>query len=567
MTDEPLDSGALSETGQSSRANEARTAQGLGQFASASGVMAVGTIASRATGVVRDIAIGAAIGVAVLGDTFTVANTIPNTIYAMLAGGVISAVFVPQLVRHLKEDDDGGDLYTQRLLTLATLGLAAITVVAVVAAPWIVRLFATSAWTDEDFHVSTLFAVFCLPQILFYGLYTMFQQVLNARGHFAAPMFAPILNNLVAIATCGVFIAVVGGAALTTSTITDGQIALLGLGTTAGIAAQALVLVPVMRRTGFRWRPRFDFRNAGLGRAGSLAKWSLVYVATSQIAFIVIVRLATRANTLDVDGAANVGLASYQKANLVFQLPQSVITLSVVTAMLPALSAHAIGGQLRRLSGDLLSGMRLALVGIVPATVALLVLAPSMCLVLFGYGETSAADARAIGHVAQFFVLGLIPYTVFFVLIRGFFALEDTRTPALVNLALNVLNVVLALAFFAAASDAFKVQALAATYLPTYAFAAVAAWFLLRRRVPDLEAFATVRTGVRLLVAAVPTGLLMWACSAGAVQVLGDSHLAALVGIALALTLGGLLFVALTRRLRVEEMAALTGLVRGKIGR
>lgn len=546
---------------------QAGAPSGMNQVARASGVMAVGTMASRVTGVLRDTALGAALGTAVLGDTFAVANTIPNTIYALLAGGAISAVFVPQLVRHLKEDADRGEVYTQRLLTLATTALLGITVAAVLLAPLIVRLFATPTWSPQDFDVATLFAIFCLPQILFYGLYTMFQQVLNARGHFAAPMFAPILNNLVVIATCALFIAVVAGSTLTTTTITNGQITLLGVGTTLGIAVQALVLVPVMRRTGFRWKTRFDFRNAGLGRAGSLAKWTFVYVATSQIVFVVISRLATRANTLGEDGTANVGLVSYLRANLLFQLPQSVITLSVVTALLPALSAHAIGGQLRRLSDDLTSGLRLVLVGIVPATAALLVLAPRICLVLFGWGETTAADALAIGSVTQFFVLGLIPYTVFFVLIRGYFALEDTRTPALVNLALNVVNVVLAVVFFALASEAHKVQALAAAYLPTYLFAALVTWWLLARRIGGLPARDTLRTGVRLVVAVLPATLLMWLSATAATALLGDSRFGALVGIAAALVLGGPAFVALARRMRVEEVGSLLALVRGRFGR
>ena len=166
--------------------------------------MAVGTIVSRVTGVLRDTALGAALGTAVLGDTFAVANTIPNTIYALLAGGAISAVFVPQLVRHLKEDDDGGDglhpaaadprdaraRRDHRARRRArTVHRAAVRDVDV-----------DRARTSTSRRCSR---VFCLPQILFYGLYTMFQQVLNARGHFAAPMFAPILNNVVVIATCG----------------------------------------------------------------------------------------------------------------------------------------------------------------------------------------------------------------------------------------------------------------------------------------------------------------------------------------------------------------------------
>jgi putative peptidoglycan lipid II flippase len=557
-------SGADESGADESGVDERGVVAGLG---GASGVMAVGTMASRLTGVLRDTALGAALGTAVLADTYTVANTIPNTIYALLAGGAITAVFVPQLVRHLKEDEDGGTVYTQRLLTLATLLLLAVSVLAVVFAPWIVRLYATSDWSADDFAVSTAFARYCLPEILFYGLFTMFQQVLNARGKFAAPMFAPILNNVVVIATCGLFAVVVGGNALTTSTITDGQIALLGLGTLVGIAVQALVLVPVMRRAGFRWRPRFDFRNAGLGRVGTLASWTFVYVATNQLVFLVIARLATSANTLDGTGDADVGLTSYLRAFLVFVLPHSVITLSVVTALMPRMAGHAIGGRLRQVADDLTGGLRLSLVGIVPATAALVVLAPLVAVVLFGYGATDIADARAIGSVTQLFVLGLVPYTVFFVLVRGYYALEDTRTPALVNLLLNALNVAGALLLFSLAPDDLKVQALAAAYLPAYTVAAVVMWVLLSRRLGGLEVFTTVQALVRLIVAAVPAGLLMLLVSWAATTALGSGRLGSLVGILVALPLGAGLFLLVARRLRVEEISELGALVRSRLGR
>lgn len=534
----------------------------------ASGVMAVGTLVSRFTGVLRDTAIGAALGTAVLADTYAVANTIPNTIYALLAGGAITAVFVPQLVRHLAEDEDGGVRYTQRLLTLSTLLLLGVAVVAVLLAPVIVRAYATSSWTEEDFAVATTFARYCLPQILFYGLFTMFQQVLNARGHFAAPMFAPILNNLAVIATCGAFVVMVGDGALTTRSITQGEVALLGLGTLGGIVAQALVLVPVMRGVGFRWRPRFDFRNAGLGKVGTLASWTFVYVATNQVVFLVIARLATSANTStpEADGA-DVGFASYLRAYLIFVLPHSVITLSVVTALMPRMSSHAIAGRMRAVADDLGGAMRLALVAIVPAAVALLVLAPRVSVVLFGYGQTGRDDAAAIGAVTQLFVLGLVPFTVFFVLVRGFYALEDTRTPALINVVLNLVNVGAAVLFFSLAPDEYKVHAIAAAYLPTYTVAAVLSWRVLSGRIGGLPAFRTVQTCVRLLVAAVPAGLLMLGLATAASAWLGDGRLGSLVAVAVGLTTGVVVYALVARRLRVAEIGELAGLVRGRLGR
>ena len=196
------------------------------------GGMAVGTIVSRITGVVRDMLISAALGVGVLADTFTTANTIPNIIYILAVGGALNAVFVPQLVRHARSDADQGDGYADRLLTLVGLVLLGVTVLAVALAPWIVGIYARS-FSATDLEVSAAFARYCLPQILFYGVFTMLTQVLNSRGSFIAPAYAPVVNNLVMSSAAVLFLAS-AGANPTTATISSSEIRLLGLGATLG---------------------------------------------------------------------------------------------------------------------------------------------------------------------------------------------------------------------------------------------------------------------------------------------------------------------------------------------
>ncbi len=231
-----------------------------------SGVMAAGTVVSRVLGFARNTVLAAAIGTDLVATTYNVANTIPNILYILIAGGVLNAVFVPQLVRAMKHGD-GGQGYTDRLLTLAGLVLLGLTVLATAAAPLLIALYTPSNWGDEDVATATAFAFWCLPQIAFYGLYAMLGQVLNARGSFGPMMWAPIVNNLVAIATGLLFIAVFTVDFKDPGSVSAAAIALLGGGATLGVALQALVLVPVLRRTGFRYKPRFDFRGAGLGKA------------------------------------------------------------------------------------------------------------------------------------------------------------------------------------------------------------------------------------------------------------------------------------------------------------
>src|SRR4051812_7365161 len=255
--------------------------------------MAAGTIASRALGFVRSIVLAAAIGTALVGTTYAVANTIPNIVYLLLLGGVINSVFVPQLVRSAKEDPDGGQAYTDRLLTLTALALLAIAVVATVAAPLLIDAYASSDWTSRDKAVATAFAYWCLPQIFFYGIYTMLGQVLNSRRSFGPMMWAPIANNVIVIAVALAFLAFGTVDVEDPSSLSTGEIAFLGLGTTLGVVVQALVLVPAVVAGDFRFRPRFGFRGYGLGHAMRLGKWAVGFVLVNQGSFIVVTRLAT----------------------------------------------------------------------------------------------------------------------------------------------------------------------------------------------------------------------------------------------------------------------------------
>ena len=531
-----------------------------------SGGMAVGTIVSRITGVVRDILLSAALGVGVLADTFTTANTLPNIIYILAVGGALNAVFVPQLVRHARSDSDGGDGYADRLLTLVGLVLLGVTVLAVALAPWIVGLYGRS-FDTQDLAVSAAFARYCLPQILFYGIFTMLTQVLNSRGSFAAPAYAPVANNLVMSAAAILFLHTVG-LDPTTATISSSEIALLGIGATLGVAVQAIVLIPFAWRVGYHWRPRFDFRGHGLGHAWRLARWTIAFVAVNQVTYLVIVNLANAANVLAQDnGGVSAGFASYTRAHLLFILPHSVVTVSLAAALLPRMSAAAHAGDLRGVGADVAQGLRTASAFVVPTAAALVLLGPRITQVLTAYGSTSQAEAAQIGVVVQMFALGLVPFTVFYLALRGYFALENTRTPFWLNVVLNLLNAAFALTLYLVVPDSFKVPALALGYSLAYVVTAVVTWQRLGRRLGGLETHQTVRTLVRLALAAGLACVPAYVVAVGLTHALGTTNLATLLQLLAALVAGGAAFVWLALRMRVTEVSELITLLAGRVSR
>lgn len=468
-----------------------------------SALMAVGTITSRATGLVRDMALVAAIGFGTLADTYSLGNSLPNIIYILVAGGALNAVFIPQLVRHMKDDPDGGHGYANRLLRVVSLSTLVLTIAAVLAAPWIVQLYATSQYSAREFDLAVAFARLCLPQIVFYGLYTMFSQVLNARGHFGSPMFAPIVNNVVVIFASLAFLWVAGDQ-VDVLTITDGQVLWLGIMSTLGVAGQALVLIPVLLRSGFRFGYVKGLRGFGLAHTGRLALWTIGLVLVNQLGFIVVTRLATLANVLASEAQVVAqGLTTYQKAYLVFMLPHSVITISIMTALLPRMSRAAAERDMPKVGAYISDGLRLVSVLIIPAAVSLGVAGPMIATVIFGFGAGSGIAATYAGIVVMAFAVGLLPFSLFYVLLRGWYSVEDTKTPFFLTIVYNVLMVGISLPLFNAAPVESKVVALALGYSLAYWLTFGIAWVVLSRRITGMPNRATMWIIMRLLIAGV----------------------------------------------------------------
>lgn len=529
-----------------------------------SAIMASGTIISRLTGVIRDIVVAAAIGSAIVADAYYLGNSLPNIIYILVIGGALNAIFVPQLIRHMKNDKDGGDGYAHRLITLVGLVLLLLAILSIILAPLIVDLYATSEFDAQEREVAIAFTRFCLPQIMFYGLYTMFSQVLNARMHFAAPMFAPIINNLVVIGTAITFIVMMVGT-VTVQNITPSQVALLGLGTTIGVVAQALVLVPFMIKYGYHYRPKFDFRGYGLRKSGTLAGWTIGLVLVNQIGFLVITRLATHANVIAQSmGDFSQGLATYQRAFLVFMLPHSVITISLVTALLPRMSQSAADGKLSEVADKVAGGMRVITALLAPCAAVIGFFGPALGTIFFGFGANAGEPAAYTGIVVSMFAIGLLPFSLFYTLLRGWYSVEDTRTPFLVTVGYNIFAIPLTIYLANIAPDNYKVAALALAYSLAYWVALVFTWFWLKHRLGSLDSLRTISTLVRALVAAVAAAAIglvvaIWAVGTAhgdsfSVDILSHSWWTAFATLAVGGIVTLVLYLLFARILRIHEV-------------
>ncbi|CAL9274994.1 murein biosynthesis integral membrane protein MurJ [Streptomyces rochei] len=539
-----------------------------GGLLKSSAVMAAGTMVSRLTGFIRSAMIVSALGLALLGESFQIAYQLPTMIYILTVGGGLNSVFVPQLVRAMKEDDDGGEAYANRLLTLVMVALGLLTALGMLAAPLLVRALsnpvASNAAANET---AVTFTRYFLPSIFFMGVHVVMGQILNARGRFGAMMWTPVLNNIVIIVTLGMFLWVYGTAAdsgMTVESIPPEGERLLGIGILLGLVVQALAMIPYLRETGFKLRLRFDWKGHGLGKAAMLAKWTILFVLANQAGALVVIQLAT-ASVTDTD-LAGTGYSAYANAQLIWGLPQAIITVSLMAALLPRISRSAAeedGGAVR---DDISQGLRTTAVAIVPVSFGFVALGIPMCTLIFGSSGTGAATN--MGYMLMAFGLGLIPYSVQYVVLRAFYAYEDTRTPFYNTVIVAVVNAAASGLCYLLLPSRWAVVGMAASYGLAYVIGVGVAWRRLRKRLGgDLDGARVLRTYARLCIASVPAALISGAACYGISRTLGlgvlGSFAALLAG---GVLLFGVFFVA-ARRMRIEEVNSLVGMVRGRLGR
>jgi putative peptidoglycan lipid II flippase len=535
--------------------------RGSGGLLRAAGTMAVATLVSRVTGLLRTVVLVAALGVGLVGDAYNVANTLPNIVYELLLGGVLTSVIVPLLVHAQERDGDRGVAYAQRLATLATVALAGVTLLAVLVAPLLTRLYGITG-NPEQVDLANWLARILLVEIVFYGVGAIVQAILNSRDVFGPPAWAPVLNNVVVIATGLLFIAASGPGELTPATITPGQVWLLGIGTTLGIAVQALVLLPSLRRAGVPLRPRWGLRNTGLREAGTLSLWVVGYVAVSQIGVVVAMRIANAAGR-----EGGLGSWAFANASLLFQMPYGIIGVALLTALVPRMSRAAARHDVPGVVEDLSLGTRLSALGLLPVTAVLTVLGPALGVVAFARGLTTPAEAAGIGTALAVGAFGLLPMAVTLLQLRVFYAMKDARTPTLIQVGMVAVRVPLLLLVPVLVGPEQVVAGLMLATGITYVAGWVLGHVVLRRRLGELRTRTTLLPVATIAAVSAAAGLLGWLVIRLVDGLVGNSVAGSLAAVVIGTVVIGVAAVSGLALARVPELREPLAAVRARLGR
>lgn len=449
------------------------------------GSMAIATLLSRITGFIRTVLIGAALGGAVA-SAFNTANQLPNLITEIVLGSVLTALVVPVLVRAEKEDPDRGAAFMRKLFTLTFALLLVVTVAAVAFAPWLTRML-----LDDDGKVNvvqaTAFAYLVLPQIFFYGMFSLFMAILNTKEHFRPGAWAPVANNIVSIAVLLAYIALPGQLnPATPASVSNPHVLLLGLGTTLGVAVQCAIMLPAIRRLGIDLRPLWGI-DERLKIFGGMALAIVAYVAVSQLGYAVTTRIASRA-----DSAAPF---IYQQHWMLLQVPYGVIGVTLLTAIMPRLSRNAADGDDAAVVRDLTLGTKLTFIALIPIIVFLTALGPDIGQGLFAYRDFDVESARILGAAISFSAFTLIPYALVMLHLRVFYAREEAWTPTFIIAGITATKVVLSLlAPLMAVNTSTVVILLAAANGFGFIAGAVIGAFLLRRKLSTLGMGSVLHT-------------------------------------------------------------------------
>jgi putative peptidoglycan lipid II flippase len=536
------------------------TAEGLVR---STATMAVGTALSRVTGFLRLSAMAFALGVAEsrLADSYNVANNIPNIVYELILGGILTSVFVPVFVQQVttrSREDAWRSAHAVMTVTLVV--LAAVTLIGVLAAPWIVRLYTLrvppGADRAEAQQLATLFLRFFMPQIALYGLGAVATGLLNAHRRFAIPMFAPILNNVVVIASFLAFAFMTGPEALPTpGNITLAQKLVLAVGTTGGVAAMTFALWPSLRGIGYRWRWRLEWRNPAVRQLLRLSGWVVAYVILNQVGLLFVIILA---------GKQQGGYTAYQAAFIFFQLPHAIFSVSIMTALLPSMSEDWVRRDRTDFRRDLARGLGGSAFVVIPAAAGYLALAQPIVRLLLEHGVASGHSTELVSSVLRFFALGLFQFSAFLLFLRAFYAMQDTRTPALINVVAVAVNVGANFALF----PILGVRGLALGHAFGYSVAAVAAGLILRRRLEGLEGRALARGLAKVVAAAVLTGAAAWGAARLISTALGaDTFLEQLAQVGAGVMGGLIIFLGAALLFRMEELELVKRTLRSRLRR
>ncbi len=526
--------------------------------------MTAGTALSRVTGFLRLSAMAYAVGIVErrITDAYNIANTTPNIIYELVLGGILSSVFIPVFVEwaQVHGRDEAWEV-ARRVMTIALVVLSAIMLAGILAAPLIIRLYTVGvkpAEAEATRALGSFFLRWFMPQIVFYGMGAVATGLLNAHRRFAAPMFAPVLNNLVAIATFVTFAVMAGPDRLAPGhVITTPQKFVLAVGTTVGVLAMTAALWPSLRRLGFRFRWRPDFRHEAIRRIARLATWAVVYVVVNQIGYLIVIVLA---------GRTQGDYSAYVDAFILFQLPHAIFAVSIFTALLPAMSSRWAARDPAEFRSLLAQGIRATAFIVIPAAMGYVVLAKPIVRLLLQHGRAGVASTDRVTSILVLFALGLFSFSAFQLLLRAFYSMQDTRTPALINIAAVGLNTIVNFLYFFAFH--LGVRGLALGHTTAYTFASLVAVAVIRRRLGGIEGRRVLSGLGRTLAAGAASAAVAWLVARGIGGALGTSTLGAQAAQVLAAVAAGLLvFVGVALILRTDEVDVVKEALRSRFGR
>lgn len=530
-------------------APEVRSGDSTSAFVRNTAVMSIGTALSRVTGFLRLAALAYALGITEtrLADAYNVANVTPNIIYELALGGILTSVVVPVLVEWLQLHgrEEAWDV-ARRLFAFAAVALAAIAALGIVLAPWIVDLYTSGVPAHEREAVrelATFFLRWFMPQIVFYGLGAVATGLLNGHRRFAAPMFAPILNNLIVIATFVAF-AAMPEPADSEQLATGAQQLVLAIGTTLGVIGMTIALWPSVRATGFRFAWRWGLGHEAVARIARLATWVVAYAAVNQLGLLVVIVVAN---------GRRGDYTAYAAAFILFQLPHAIFAVSIFTALLPAMASRWAERDVDGFRQLLAQGLRATAAIVLPAALGYLVLARPIVRLLLEHGATRAVSGALVSDILVSFALGLFAFSAFQLLLRAFYSMQDTRTPALVNVAAVGINVGANLLFYFTFD--LGVQGLALGHATAYAFASLALLVLIRRRIGGVDGARVLGSVGRTLLAGLTTAGAAWAVArwlgdAVGVTSLGEQALQVISAVGVGL----LVFLLAATLLRIEEV-------------
>ena len=521
--------------------------------------MSVGTALSRVTGFGRIAVMAWAMGAteSKLPDTYNLANSLPNIVYQLVLGEILATIFVPVFVEHIKtRNKDESWTLASSILNIAFVIAALFSAITVLLAPQLIKIYAfhvPASQRAQQEAVGAFFLRLFMPQMIFYAVGAVMTGLLNAYRKFAIPMFAPVLNNLIVMATFVVFRYEHGAATPTLDHLTAADKWLLGGGTTLGVIAMTLVLVPYVAKLPGRYRLRaFEWRNPAIRHVGNLAKYSFGYVIVNQVGLWVMFALA--------NGKSG-GVTNFNNAWILFQLPYGIFAVSVMTFIVREISEHYVGRDFSAVRRDVSLGLRTTAFIVLPASAGFIALSVPLGRLLLQHGHFTGRSTHQFADTFVLMAVGLGAFAAFQQLMRAFYAMQDTRTPWIVNVVTNVVNIGTAIPLYVL----MGVPGLALSMSLSYIGGAVYGAIVLRTRIGGLDGTRLVTSHVRIGLASLATGVAAWFIAKGVASVVNVGRLGGEIAQVGAAVAGGVaLYVVAAKLLGVDELRPLIGMVAGR---